>query len=331
MTRSTTSRVGDSHQGGLPKRLSWKAVLRWLAVSNLVVALIVFFQNEESWSPAHKVENVDNDPQAQAVAKGDQARHASYGFFDDISDAEWTNFHQVRARAYKPYRNLDDPNDMSHNVPFWTFYNLDPYFQCPRQRKIGGKWICDPDRLLSSSADKIASSACLIYSISASGNDWLQHGGDSFFGDQCEIHAFGHGSGIAADGGSKVVHHNVATDDPSQQVSLSEARKFLRHQNRTIDILALDCSGCEWFQFRDILKHSQFLRQILVRTHDLPWRNGTKATKFGLLPQLAVTEFFDSFHSHQFALFAKEVDSGSEECLETDWSFVRLGGEFFDQ
>jgi hypothetical protein len=178
----------------------------------------------------------------------------------------------------------------------------------------------------------MTSSACLIYSIgSANGNGWLQNGGERFFGDHCEIHAFGQSRGNAADGKSKVVHHYVATDSPSQQVSLSEARRFLRHQNRTIDILALDCSGCEWLQFRDVLIHSPFVRQILIRTHDLPWRNATKATKFGLLPQLAVTEFFDSFHSHQFALFAKEVDSASEECLETDWSFVRLGGDFFDQ
>lgn len=252
------------------------------------------------------------------------ARWESLGFFDDIPNEEWVEFFQQPARLYHSYRNTDEIYHHAEQmrVPFWIFHNVDPYFTCPRMRLIGRKRVCDPDRIISSQS-------CQIYafvgqgsrsaSASASALEFVDDA-SQFFAGSCQIHVFGSHMQSPA---TNVFHH-----DWDDRESLHNIKKRLGHVS--IDILLMDCEGCEW----RIFQHDHWLvenaHQILLQTHDLPLPDRPKETKFGVLSPMAPSAFFDRFRANGYALFAKRVLSGTNECLETDWSFLRLRNSFTD-
>lgn len=281
-------------------------------------------------------------PRSTAIADMDEyslAREQSGGFLDDISNADWIQFYQRPARTYQPYRFADEPNTDADKVPFWIFHNWDAYFACPRARRIGGKWICDPDRLVHYHQHN-STTSCLIYHVVSSGSnqqetvEWIT-GAALYFGNACEIHVFGATSSaastiIAQD--NHISFHDVTVFEEAENNHsnpLSRVQERLGHAHRSLDILSLDCQGCEWTWFPAVLAAAP--RQVLVQTHDLPLANQAKETaKFGTLPRLAASNFFYAFRNAGFVLYAKEVLSATEECLETNWSFLRLERGFWE-
>jgi hypothetical protein len=71
------------------------------------------------------------------------------------------------------------------------------------------------------------------------------------------------------------------------------------------------------------------LRQILIETHDLPVADKEKRTDFGILPAMSASEFFESFYSHGFVLFSKEVNTNRGLGRSSEWSFLKLHSSFF--
>jgi hypothetical protein len=146
------------------------------------------------------------------------AYEQSFGFFDNIPNAEWEQFYVEHARKSEHYRFPQDHDRYSNNQSAsWIFSNWDPYFTCPHARKIGGlgggsKWVCDIDRLqkvierrkiydefwsapksfISASADnKLSYKAhCLVYSIGSNGNYVWEDALFEKLGNECEIHIF---------------------------------------------------------------------------------------------------------------------------------------------
>lgn len=324
-------------------QVSCPVFLVWLVVSNVSIALMTLLYGQQQDS----LQTTTTTHLSFNHLNGDNfflAREQSNGFLDDIPNVEWVEFYQRPALLFQPYRHADDPNQSSEKVPFWTFHNWDPYFSCPRLQKIGRQWVCDPDRIIinhnnhtnmtpttrMANDDTTTSTAittpCLIYAL-GDADEWLE-GVNVFFGQSCEVHAFGNENKdrqIIETGVLRYHHYHQHEWLPGVDVSFRETKRRLGHDTKTVDILFIDCNGCEWNIFREVLEQH---RQILLRTHDLPLKSHDKETKYGKLPALAASEFFDSFRSHGYVLFAKQVVSGTDECLETDWSFLRLDLSF---
>jgi hypothetical protein len=153
------------------------------------------------------------------------------------------------------------------------------FFTCPRLDKVGGlgdgpKWTCDIDRVgVQSARRKQADPAsspdkkhCLIYSIGSNGDyqweDAVQETLKSTGG--CEIHIFDPGNfDRGANNTDKgMVYHKWGLTSSYEKTgndlvtkrrngmvthSFPEIQKLLGHEGRTIDILKIDCEGCEWY------------------------------------------------------------------------------------
>jgi hypothetical protein len=151
------------------------------------------------------------------------------------------------------------------------------FFTCPRLDKVGGlgdgpKWTCDIDRVGGQAvrrkqADPDAPHKhCLIYSIGSNGDyqweDAVQETLSSAGG--CEIHIFDPGNfdrGVNNTSKGMMYHkwgltssyEKTANDLVTKRGngivthSFPEIQKLLGHEGRTIDILKIDCEGCEWY------------------------------------------------------------------------------------
>ena len=73
---------------------------------------------------------------------------------------------------------------------------------------------------------------------------------------------------ISINGGLGIAIRFTFTPRRGKYMSMQETVKELGHENRVIDILKIDCEGCEWFTYKDWLEFD--IRQILVETHNAP-------------------------------------------------------------
>ena len=91
----------------------------------------------------------------------------------------------------------------------------------------------------------------------------------------------------------------------------------LGHVGHTIDVLSIDCEGCEWTSYRDILESSDsVITQILMELHGAPY---------------VINDFFLEMKRHSYVVFHKESNTveqgGGQIC---SYSFIRLAPAFFE-
>jgi Methyltransferase domain len=318
------------------------------------------------------------------------AYNHSYGYFQDIPDAEWERYYRQPALQSRHYRYPQDHDRYTNNQSAsWIFSNWDPYFVCPHVRKIGGlgggpKWVCDIDRLQKqieqrrttnsssnefwfpsksfngNSVDKVAKISqkntmlrCLVYSIGSNGNYIWEDALFDVLGNDCEIHIFDpdpfdrpgmaikknmhfHQWGLGSSYSMEWMDHQRRPKNKKKRgqlkqnktyYSFQEIQKRLGHENSTIDLFKIDCEGCEWHTYKDWIKAD--LRQILIETHELPTSLHEKRTIFGVLPAESASEVFDTFYNNGFVLFFKEVNTMKGYGFSSEWSFLKLNGDFF--
>ena len=156
------------------------------------------------------------------------------------------------------------PDGAAINLGLWNDWwqlNWEPSLSCQMERRIGvpgegGKWICDPHRLASKAQ---SAEGCLIYSI-GSMNDWhFEEGVYAEISNECEVHtfdctiipsavkpAFVHFHPWCLKGKIKLLpkyNRTMSTYD----LGLAAIRQELGHTDRTVDILKIDCEGCEFY------------------------------------------------------------------------------------
>ena len=153
------------------------------------------------------------------------------------------------------------------------------------------------------------------------------------------------------------------TMDADSLFSFDEIVTQLGHVHRVVDILHLACDGCEWYSYRDWLlwpnssgKKKIDIRQVLVQTYSLPAalvaarmpelvashhqqqlpEEEEEETQYDrYLQSMNASDFFDAFRQVNYALYAKQVNSGypsidqGKNCLRTEWSFIKLHADFF--
>ncbi|KAL3932780.1 MAG: hypothetical protein SGBAC_010690 [Bacillariaceae sp.] len=258
----------------------------------------------------------------------------SGGFFQDISDSDWS----LLKDRVKSRQNHLHPEDSTVNMDLpegWYQENFEPDFTCLHERRIGGmgdgpKWVCDPHRL----AKKRKS--CLIYSVGSEGNFMFENALLKEIGKHCEIHTFdpeiqgvsyGH---LAPEG---VNYHNWGFRSESSKgapqpeydwdswgyqtiyKTMKETIETLGHVGREIDIFKIDCEGCEWTTFPEWFHSGATLRQILVEVHKTP--------------DDTVNEFFTGMQENGYVTFHKEpnIQFAQGSCVE--YAFLKLENSFF--
>lgn len=253
------------------------------------------------------------------------ASKESLGFFADISDEGWKllkdRFQKSRPNEYRGSRKIYREH-ANHANYFWQ-ENYDPEFTCLHESKFGGlgdggKWICDPHRI-----DK---DNCLVYSVGSHGDFSFESSVLREVSEKCEIHTFDrdkhfnkkHFDVLAKEAG--VEFHHVMIGEPTEKhpngKRFREIFKDLKHEGKIIDVMKIDCEGCEWQQYKewieDFREAKVVVRQVLLELHHSPLPN--------------VADFFHSMWDMGYVIFHKEANFLNPYCVEV--AFVLLDKEF---
>ena len=142
----------------------------------------------------------------------------------------------------------------------------------------GPKFVCGLDVIGKKDPEDGDKEPCLVYSVGSNNDVAFEMTVDKFLG--CETHTFDptisnfvggdyatwHPWGLGVDG-AKARHESFEWEGKSFDTII----EALGHQNRTIDILKIDCEGCEWSTmpplFESIAAGTIKVHQIQVEMH----------------------------------------------------------------
>ena len=212
--------------------------------------------------------------------------------------------------------------------------NWEPLLSCAFEERIGnrgdgGKWVCDPSKLLSQRT-------CLGYSIGSNEEFSFEEGIHSRL-PHCEIHAFDHtssgkkvpdfvsfhqwGLGHPTLEGASRDRDPAARDSPHFD-SIAGFVRALNHSHRSIDILKIDCEGCELdLGVPYLLEAPVFIRQLLIEVHFPPELLKKK--------HMQLHNFFDALTRAGYFQFHKEANVehgifGGDGLGACEFSFLKL-------
>lgn len=312
--------------------------------------------------------DISREGQTYSLKQTALARKESFGLIDDIPRNTWKQYKAASKKAVKLQDKMiaktsDMLSESGANIDEkkWWQQNWQENFGACKKVQIGGKWVCQPRRIIDL-ADEYKTSGrrkkkkqrgnkeCLIY-ISG-GNDvefGLQfldfslsrmrqlHPEDSGNNNKidftiCEIHIFNHFIppevlAKQAMGQTKGVHFHPFAFRPEGKESmgvaslgqtattfktLKETVKELGHTGKSLSILAIDCEGCEWDIYTDILSADVSIQQVLMQLHGTPF---------------IANKFFTAMHTAGYAIFHKEEVRGSGNVY--DYSWLKLAPSYF--
>jgi hypothetical protein len=313
-------------------RKRWIPTRRWCSIVALIALLFLANQHNQvklslQWEEQERTKSRASPSSENSLHNRYQlAYDQSFGFFDDIDEDRWKRLQNRHVQQFPNH--LSFPKDGSklaneiNSPPLWYASHFEPEFTCEQERRVGklgdgAKWVCDIHR--------IPKEDCLVYSFGCDGKIQFEQHIKELRPD-CEIHTFDvikrhyrgdfatllknystfHHFGLA---------HGQGNKRGKQFYSLADIVKMLGHENRSIEMLKIDCEHCEYrtFQswFEAPLRH---IRQILLETHDAP------------MPQLRNLLYF--LHDKNYVIFSKESNYlAGGNCVE--WGFLKLHPSFF--
>lgn len=183
----------------------------------------------------------------------------------------------------------------------------------------GGKWVCDPYRLSSKAKTR---EGCLIYSIGSNGQYDFEESVHAQISDACEIHTIdiNNWTHYTQTAPPKYVNYHIHKIGPEPATPLPKLVDLLGHRGREIDILKIDCEGCEWSTYEAWFDAGVNIRQILVEVHTDSVAN-REATASN------VHKFFKLLFDLGYVVFHKEANIiGKGNCIE--YAFLKLTPEF---
>ena len=234
------------------------------------------------------------------------------------------------------------------NARFFYRDNYDSEFTCLNEVEMGvahdhnlkgnhqtPKMLCDPDRIQSSSQERVkfGGNGCLIYIFDEGSGDPSKFWRDVHeeLGGDCEIHGF---SPLWSEERLRYLHkeiegknniglHSWGLESTSQShlgrnnyLTLQETLAELGHEQYTIDVLSLNCDGCEWDVYTDILHSDSTFTQLLMELHGAPYQ---------------VNDFFLEMKQHNYVIFHKVADVVEKGGGHNHaYSFIRLAPSFFE-
>jgi hypothetical protein len=153
----------------------------------------------------------------------------------------------------------------------WYQDNVEPAVTCAREERAGpagegGKGLCDPNRLRAQGAD------CLIYSVGSFDDFSFEEAITRDVSSAREIHAFDHTVSNPRNKPCGVHFHpwglgRAREPDGSDLKSLADIVVALGHKGRTIDVLKIDCEGCEWSTYGSWFDADVRVDEMLVEIH----------------------------------------------------------------
>lgn len=261
--------------------------------------------------------------------------HESLGFFSEPNE-QWElrkriHIAQVQRDVYFKEQAVQECQ-YCHRGALWFQIHYEPSFSCTFERRLGrmgegGKWVCDPHRITQSVAD---GRSCLVYSFGSNNDLSFETSVHSEISSRCEVHIFDPQpleEGLLAKHGRlpiNMTYHAyglAARGSKGGGKPLAEIVEELGHVPGTIDILKIDCEGCEWSTYREWLDAGVRIRQILIELHWEEFAPGAGAP-------VQAHQFFNFLFDHGYVIFHKESNTFgcSGECIE--YSFLKMHPAF---
>mmetsp|Transcript_6296 Transcript_6296/g.7980 ORF Transcript_6296/g.7980 Transcript_6296/m.7980 type:complete len:355 (-) Transcript_6296:25-1089(-) len=243
--------------------------------------------------------------------------------------------------------NGEESSDESEAHIFYQ-NNYDIEFTCPHEMQIGThemnklekhridmappQWVCDPHRIIPMSRrrkEQENENGCLVYIFveEEDSRRFIQHL-DIVLMQQCEIHVFSpylyklmlmKKESL----GGKISIHPWGLEGTSDMkngrrdyLTLHETLIELDHVGHSIDILSIDCEGCEWSIYKDLFNNSDMIvTQFLIEIHKAPYQ---------------VNDFFVDMRRNGYVIVHKESNIVDGKVGQHQaYSFLRLKPEFF--
>ena len=299
------------------------------------------------------VEQQDILPQdvSNATTAGDKqdnpfrlAMEQSYGFFSDMDTKEW-EYRQEMARAEESSRG----GRQNNQPPAFYIYSFHPFFSCPHLRRVGSRFLCDVHRIPDIVRDDMApplsvnrrvrspGSRCLVYSFGHHDELSMEEGIQQIVGNTaCDVHVFdptptrlqlsyyrehnfqNHEWGLV---GSSSSAKKKKRGGNKVYKTLGKTMQELGHEGRVIDVLTINCNGCEWDMVPDLLGLGNRIVQLVVKTHNLAD------------PPMATYDFFTKLYHNGYVLLHKDIKndpggSGQPRFKGAYWTFLKLDKAF---
>jgi len=271
----------------------------------------------------------------------------TYGLLNNIPNKEWEAI-RLKTISTSWYGNPQNPLENVENPDLWNEKNMIPNFDCPEtemvpKRDAEGetKYVCNPSRLVFDGKKQEAGGAdpCLIYSFGCAGDFSFEDAIFKMHNKACEIHIFDPAKKWERkdDVPNKNIHYHAwgltSTYDDSKSVvwpagfggeykTFAEIMEQLGHKNRIIDILKIDCEGCEWSTFKDWIHLG--IRQVLIELHGVPAPGGTPDQRWYQKP-LDLSEYYGFYRDNGYVLFNKQRNGA----LSLELGFMKMASEFW--
>jgi len=189
----------------------------------------------------------------------------------------------------------------------------------------GPKFICGLD-LIRNSNSMSDDKKCLVYSVGSANKIGFEMAVHKLLG--CETHTFDPTINTFV-GNEYATFHQWGLGVDGEKINGWESKSFetviqaLGHENRTIDILKIDCEGCEWATmpplFDAIASGKTKVNQIQIELHSLT-RSNNKETE---TPTETREIFFNKMDQAGMRIFHKERNQwGCDGWKCVEYSFV---------
>jgi len=229
------------------------------------------------------------------------------------TDEDWELYKKIFWEARKQQNTR--PDLFWRDIKFYQNFVWFPEASCPTAvlrigKGDGGKMVCDPYRL--------AKPDCLVYSIGSNG-DFSFEASVREYNPNCEIHTFDH----TWDGNPPewlTYHHTgIGLVNGGQFKNIATIVQELGHVNRRIDMLKIDCEGCEFDVYPNFYMPGVNIAQLLIEVHYKLTRPSHKK----------VEAMFWNMMDNGFVMFQKEpnIPWGCGESGE--FSFLRFNPDYF--
>jgi len=171
-----------------------------------------------------------------------------------------------------------------------------------------GKWVCDPHR--------IAEDTCLIYSIGSNGTYGFEKEVRSIISKDCEVHIFDplNFKEEAIKVGARF--HNWGIGNETESKTFKETITTLEHTNKVIDVMKIDCEGCEAEQYSkwlsDWKETGVVVRHLLLEVHQAPHH---------------IEKLFETLQNEGYVIFHKQPNF-SNKAKSVEMAFILLSHDF---
>lgn len=223
------------------------------------------------------------------------------------------------------------PWDVSKETYLWDLFP--PSFNCPFKHRLGrlsdgGKVVCNWEALrmrCSSGTDN-----AIVYTVGV--RDEVSFEVDLIANTGCTVHAFDHTISTVPAVPNMVFNAVGIAAKDDVNASLKTLPMLMQERNHSrIDLLKIDCEGCEWDVFADLAASNALdnIDQVVVELH-LPNPNSNAAGPKS--PVHDVFRYFESMESHNLYPFSREMNLFAGASREYPWvveyAFVRPNSMF---